>query len=354
MKPDDILQAAIKGMFHVLIVDNSGVGRINLIRHILAQSRVPAVVFDLVDGYRGFVDYYGIYPINPFEFMGPDMFIDILIEVANVKDPAIGDVLETIFEMAAIIDEHGNEFYSIPDTIRWLYTRGPKYFKDPDKQDKFRNARTLLSKLANNILFSRQTHPALKDWLDGKTNTQIGIRLVGFKSEQIRLYVNTLLKIISLYGGRTSGEYLVILDGDPQYFTDTLIKLSPFITYLSKSYGLRLIVSTQDIPEDLRSHFNIIVDFNKGREPGKALVEIYPGSMRKSVNVSEINEESVVKDYLEVELGSIDNLKRSGVDWFTCLSKAGLNESALIKGSRRTYRDLINYKVLWDCLSGET
>ncbi len=121
------MDIAVRNEAHTLVIGRpGGAGKTSLVRIALAQNRKPALVFDYVGNYRGgFVDYYGVYPVNPLEFVKPQDFIDALAKVilvaygyANAMSPAMEEVLLTAFEESAISSggegEEGGPEYSIP------------------------------------------------------------------------------------------------------------------------------------------------------------------------------------------------------------------------------------------------
>ncbi|BDR92266.1 hypothetical protein [Vulcanisaeta souniana] len=375
MKPGDLLDIAVRNEAHTLVIGRPGAGKTSLVRIALAQNRKPALVFDYVGNYRGFVDYYGVYPVNPLEFVKPQDFIDALAKVilvaygyANAMSPAMEEVLLTAFEESAISSGEGEEGpeYSIPHALQWLFTEGPGYFRNADELAALRGARRRLNELANNILFARRTHPVLGDWLDGKLNAQLGIRLRGFSLKQVLLYVTTLLTIMARREVEAGDWRFVVVD-EAQYFAG-VEGISPLeeAVRIARNYGFLFIAITQNaraIPERMMDVFKVIVDFRRSSTPRKALVEVYvtDPELARLARVSRADEEPVLRDFVDVDVRSLNALKRRGVDWFECLSRANLEDSikrryiyykARVAGKWvDRIRDLSDYPELWDCMS---
>ena len=368
---------------HALVIGRPGAGKTSLVRQALAERRgVPALVFDYVGNYRGFVDYYGVYPINPFDFITPQDFVDALAKVilvaygyANAMSPAMEEVLLTAFEESAIVDEEGNEHYSIPHALQWLFTEGPNHFRTADELAALRGARRRLHELANNTLFARSTHPILRAWLDGGLNAQVGIRLRGYTLKRALLYVTTLLTVMARREVEPVGWRFVVVD-EAQYFAG-VEGISPLeeAVRVGRNYGYLFIAITQNpqaIPARLMDVFKVVIDFRRSFTPRRAMVEAYITNpeLMGLVKFVKANEEPVYRDFVEVDVRGLERLRRGGVDWLECLARAGLDRgvvrrliyyrACVARGSRGNclrwedrIRDLSDYPTLWGCLGGK-
>ena len=378
---------------HIIIVGRPGAGKSSLVKLALAERRdVPALVFDYVGNYgpmrpeeygTAYVDYYGVYPVNPLDYIKPQDFIDAMAKVilvaygyTNAMSPAMEEVLLTAFEESAIVDEEGNEHYSIPHALQWLYTEGPNYFRNVDELAALRGARRRLNELANNILFAKTTHPILDAWLRGELKAQVGVRLRGFSLKQALLYVTSLLTIMARREVESSTWRLVVVD-EAQYFAG-VEGISPLeeAVRIGRNYGYLFIAITQNpqaIPQRLMDVFKIIVDFRKSFHPRKAAVETYITNpdLMNLVKFTKANEEPVYRDTVEVDIKAMVNARRRAVEWFDCLrraSESGVDPSIIKrsiyarvctarnpKGCIRwedRIRDLSDFPSLWNCLAG--
>ena len=390
MRPGDLIRLMIEDEAHALIIGRPGAGKTSLIRLALAERRdVPALVFDYVGNYgamkpgeygMAYVDYYGVYPINPLDYVKPQDFIDALAKVilvaygyANAMSPAMEEVLLTAFEESVVIDEDGEEHYSIPHALQWLYTEGPNYFKNADELAALRGARRRLNELANNVLFARTTHPILDAWLKGELKAQVGVRLRGFSLRQVLLYVTSLLTIMARREVESSVWRLVVVD-EAQYFAG-IEGISPLeeAVRIGRNYGYLFIAITQNpqaIPQRLMDVFKVIVNFRKSFHPRKAAVETYITNpdLMGLVKFTKADEEPVYRDMVEVDIKAMVNSRRRAVEWFDCLRRAGLepsitkryiyykacaarNPKGCVKWEDRV-KDLSDFPSLWNCLAG--
>ncbi|WP_054856105.1 hypothetical protein [Vulcanisaeta sp. JCM 16161] len=180
--------------------------------------------------------------------------------------------------------------------------------------------------------------------------------------------MTTLLTIMARREVEASGWRFVVVD-EAQYFAG-VEGISPLeeAVRLARNYGYLFIAITQNekaIPERLLDVFKAVVNFRKSSTPRRALVEVFvtePGLARLA-RVTRADEEPVLRDWVEVDVNALNSLRRSGVDWFECLRRAGLNDSIRKRyiyykarvGGRWVdrIRDLGDYPELWDCLAGK-
>ena len=359
MKPGELLEMAIEDESHILILGRPGSGKSTLVRLALAQYKAPALVIDYVGNYEYYVDYYAPYPLNPLEFINPHDFVDALartIDVAygisNAMSPAMEEVILTALE--SIPEENPL------DALAWLNTEGRSVFRAPDEANALKGARRRLNVLLNNLLFSRHTHPILRNWINGGLKAQVGIRLRGLGLYPAIMYVTFLLTILARYEANVAYWRFVVID-EAQYFAqgEGITPLEEAVR-VARNYKVLFIAITQNIkaiPERLLDVFKILIDFNQSSTPRRARVLAYPTSLKWAglANTKAPVEMPVFQDWVSVDPGMLDSLKRSSVTWGRCLEKCGVElnvRSMVVKGS--IVRDLAGLSsCVWDCLSGE-
>jgi hypothetical protein len=230
-----------------------------------------------------------------------------------------------------------------------------------------RGARRRMLVLLNNQLFGTETHPVLAQWITGDLNAQVGIDLSGVGLQRAIAYVTVLLTVLARREGRLSRRWRFVVVDEAQYFSSGLGEgVSPLeeAVRVGRNYGILFIAITQNdrYLEAFRDVFKVVIDFNRSSQPRRARFIAYPTNPALAGNALSRTAEDmpVVKDFVNVDPGLLDGLRRRGVDWLDCLRKCNADWSPrrlsvvrVVRTGAIEVKDLrARSPCLWECLGG--
>jgi len=272
-KPVEVFHIMWDDEAHGAILGVPGTGKSTLVRLALQEYDERVLVVDYIGNYEGFTDYYGVFPINPLDFINADDFMNTMIRTLwNIYGPgllALSPAMESILVTALELNNN------IPDAIAWIANTR---FKQLDEENARKGVLRRMRVLYGNLLYSRETHPVLKAWLEGKLKGSIGIRLAGLGMDRIIAYVNMLLTILSRGRLPATGDIIVV--DEAHLFMrgiGTGISTLEEAIRLGRNYRRLYIAITQhgaDFPENVVSLFKVVVDFNSIRDPWRAVFRV--------------------------------------------------------------------------------
>jgi hypothetical protein len=196
---EDIVKIIREMGARVLIMGDPDTGKTSLIKEMLTRTNERFLVLDRSGEYRGFTDYYGIFPINPIDFMRADIFVivaesilgskNIGIQVPEEEWNSVTDFLSDEPDLdnksiRKIIEAMGEwrPARSIPELLLYLY--------------QYRGSRPAFAKAFNNQLWATRTHNLLYRWLMGGLGGSVGIDLSRVNERVATVYTYVLLFII--------------------------------------------------------------------------------------------------------------------------------------------------------------
>jgi len=276
---EDIVRIIREERARVLVTGAPGTGKTSLIREMLTKTNERFLVLDRLGIYRGFTDYYGIFPVNPLDFVraGDFMFAvenilgskSVGIQVPEEEWGIITDLLTGELderEMRARFPMMGGTLppapgapvvtqrpaRSIPELLLYLY--------------QYKGGRPAFASAFNNQLWTTKTHNLLYRWLMGGLGGSVGIDLSRISKREATVYTYMLLFIIGSVPEIRNNPPIVVVDWNWALDMSPLVlpsdAIPPIIfTDISKS-------GVQDMIQDADIFFTLFIRFPEAvRDP---------------------------------------------------------------------------------------
>jgi hypothetical protein len=238
---EDIVRKIREMGARVLIMGDPDTGKTSLIKEMLTRTNERFLVLDRSGEYRGFTDYYGIFPINPIDFVRAGTFVNVAENVLGSKNIGIRvpeeewgiitdlltgeldeEVMRARFPMmggtlppapgAPVVT--WRPIRSVPELLLYLY--------------QYKGGSPAFASAFNNQLWTTKTHNLLYRWLMGGLGGSVGIDLSRVNERVATVYTYMLLFIIG---------------NDPE------IKINPPIVVIDWNHVLD--ISPVPIPSDI-------------------------------------------------------------------------------------------------------